>query len=64
MDLKIKDVKLTAMNNEMNTRFHDDFYLLIDKRPGPVVETLGLKEIAVIYLNALDSQMEKIMVNG
>ena len=57
MDIKIKEVRLTAMSNEMNTRFHEDFLLLTEKHHNPViVEILGITDLSRLYRDAAERQ--------
>ena len=51
--LEIKKIKLSALQNETHTQFHDNVSLLIDRLPGPVVDMFDIAPLVVLYIAAL-----------
>ena len=54
--LTIDNIGLSSLLNEPHVQFHDNYSVMLVKRPKPLIETWGMSAVLKHYLEALDDE--------
>ena len=54
--IQLKEIRISAMPNEMHTQFHEDIEIIINKRPPSVFKQLGFEDAMPLFVQAVENQ--------